>query len=983
MPDQPIEPGSITQTSDAQDERISEVSSVSNTINQMQRDVDQRLTEVEQMAGDSEAVGEVQTATVGILHKMQETMGSFAQGINAITIGTATATKDAISQYGKAISEDISYNKQSVVAMALSRSTPIFGYFAAKFMETDVFRKAKEKMAESLKGVFSGVGKTISGFFKGKKEGEDDIPKMQGGGYVKKGGMVEVHAGEIVAPIEKVLSRIDESVSAVQEIGVTFKRAQLHNMANMAGYVKGQEKLEKVGIFKGFLRAMNQVQTQYEEPAQTRMLRALLSIQDSLGATIGTMEQVWTKMLVEHPTFRNIVFSLKSFTSALSFPGKLAYSVFKARGGYKSQLPSAKNPFENISLILGLIYAESMHRLDNIVLNTRHTAWATRDLSTYVTGKTYPPLIGTQKTLWSIMSIARKMLNVSSKWMPAVIAGGIDIMFGGTGKAGWKKGKAIGDWATKERKLWGSTLFNTLMDMTAGRKMEKSLYGELPEGKQIQKELPAPSDDSPIPVRVVDTSDKVKAVEDKKWRDEKKEGADLLSGVNSLYKANVKQHKEDKKEGANLLSGVNSLYAANVKQHKKEFKLQKATAKDLDQMNKRGKFKSFMSMIGGAFSAVKGIIGGLLSTVMDFLGLKKGGLGFLMSAGAFAKFLVPALGVIFAAGLGYAIGSWINKYVGPWLQKKWDEMFAANRKAGAENVAKSWEKSKVARSTGGAEGVKARYQTRLLSTMSSAQANQSVADDPKLEMVKKGQRQFYEKNIGRYLKYPIDSLGPWRKEWINNQSVEGGSGGRGQWFGWGTDPIKFGMKREEKFLNWLDKYKTELTPAQMAEQEQDWTRRVQDSKGTMTKLSEAAKRTIAAAKAKGVQLYDSAGNVIADASAYAKKTGGKFYDKAGNVITDASQLAKDYAKDAKSKGKETIDALGEFADKQLEATKDMTKNFSETVGNQTTSLVNTVSDSSQKMVNQGGKAAGNLYQDLKKTVITGRVDMDTLEMFWD
>jgi hypothetical protein len=960
MPDKPIEPGSITQTADSQNERISEVSSVANTVNEMQREVDTRLTEVEQMAGDTEAIGEVQAATVGILHKMKETMGSFAQGINAITLGTATATKDAIAQYGKAISEDISYNKQSVVAMALSRSTPIFGYFAAKFMETDVFQKAKAKMAESVKGVFSGIGKTIGGFIKGRKEGEEEVPKVQRGGYVKKGGLVEVHAGEIVAPIEKVLSRVDESIGAVKQIGVSFKKAQLRSMANLAGYVKGQEQLGKVGIFKGFLRAMNQVQTQYEEPAQIRMLRAILSIQDTLGATMGTWQQVWTKMLVEHPTFRNIMFSLRGLSSAFTFPGKIAYSVFKARGGYKSQLPNAKNPFENISLILGLLYAESMHRLDNIVLNTRHTAWATRDLSTYVTGKTYPPLIGTQKTLWSIMGVARKMLNVGIKWMPAVIAGGIDIMFGGSGKSGWKSGKSVGEFFSKERKLWGSALVNSLMDMTAGGKMKKSLYGELPDTDTIKEQLPETTDDAPIPVRIVSQGKELKKIEDKKWRSEQKGESDLLSGVNNLY-------------------------AANVKQHKRSFKVQKATAKDLDQMNKRGKMKTFMDLImkglGAAGSLISGLVSSLIGPLMGFLGLKSGAFKFLTSGATFAKFIGPVAGVLVAAGLGVAIGTWLNTYIGPWLNKKWDQMYAENRKAAKTVLEKTQAESKIARETEGVAGLQARYKTALTAGLREGQKVHGM--DPKLAMIKQGQQEFFDENISSYLKYPVDMIAPWRKAWASDPLGYGGAG-RFQVFGWGQDPVKYGRKREEQFLEWLNANKTELTPAQMAAQEKEWTKKVRGAKGmTVATMTDAAKRALAAAKAKGIQLYDQAGNLITDTSEYAKTKGAKFYDKAGNVITDVTSIAKDYAADAGAKAAGAATAMSKYADQTGKAIKDMGKNFSETVGSQSTTLVNTITDSSQKIVNTGGRAGANLYQDLKKTVITGKVDMDTLELFWD
>ena len=950
MPDKPIEPGSITQTADAQNERISEVSSVANTVNEMQRDVDQRLTEVEQMAGDSESIAEVQTATVGILHKMQDTMGSFAQGINAITLGTAAATKDAISQYGKAIAEDISYNKQSVVAMALSRSTPLFGYFAAKFMETDVFQKAKDRMSESLKNVFSGVGKTISGFFKGKKKGEEEIPKMQKGGYVKKGGMVEVHAGEIVAPIEKVLSRIDETVGAVQEIGVTFKRAQLKSMANLAGYVKGQQQLEKVGIFKGFMRAMNQVQTQYEEPSNIRLLRAVLSIQDTLGATIGTMEQVWTKMLVEHPTFRNIMFSLRTFSSVLSLPGRLAYSVFKARGGYKSQLPSSKNLFENISLILGLLYAESMHRLDNISLYTRATAEATRDLSTYTTGKKYAPLVGVPRGFWSIISIARKMLNLSAKWMPAVIAGGIDIMFGGSGKAGWKKGKAIGDFFSKEREIFLTRWMDAIKKMGWKGGIRSGVYGKggIVESIEGQKKLRGPVKDKPIPVTIVSRSKELKKIEDKKWR-----------------------------------------------QEKKGLSVQKGVAKDLDEMNKRGKLQSFMKILSGGFGFLKsavGMVGGLLTsllpTVLGFLGIKKGAFGmgailralglkkgafsFLAKGSTFAKFLGPVAGVLIAGGLGAAIGTWLNTYIAPWLNKKWDVMFREGKAARERVTEKAIKESKIARGTEGAAGLQARYKTALTAGLSRAQKVHGM--DPKLGLIQEGQQEFFNENINTYMKYPVDMIATWRKEWSENVFDEG-STGRLQLFGWGTNPKKYGKKREKYFLEWLNANKTELTPAQMAAQEKGWTRKVRGAQGligSMKNMRDKAVELMAAGKTKAEAL-----------ASLGLEKGTEAYEKVAGTITEKAEIAKDYAKGMQAQVKPTIDALKQHADKTMDSAKKMTEKFGDTVGQQATTLVNTVTDNSQKIVNTGGQRAGNLYQDLKKTVITGKLDMDTLELFWD
>jgi len=942
MPDKPIEPGSITQTADSQNTRISEVSSVSNTVNQMQAEVDQRLTEVEQMAGDSEGIAEVQNATIGVLHKMKETMGSFAQGISSITLGTATATKDAISQYGKAISEDISYNKQNIVAMALSRSTPLFGYFAAKFMETDVFQKGKEKMAESLKSVFSGIGKTIGGFFKGRKKGEEDgdIPKMQKGGYVKKGGMVEVHAGEIVAPIEKVLSRIDESVGAVQEIGVAFKRAQLHQMANMAGYVKGQEKLEKVGIFKGFLRAMHQVQTQYEEPQQMRMLRAVLSIQDTLGATIGTWEQVWTKMLIEHPTFRQIMFGLKTISTGLSLPGRIAYSVFKARGGYKSHLPNSKNPYENMSIILGMLYAESMHRLDNIVLNTRHTAWATRDLSTFITGKKYPPLLGIQKTFWSIMGIARKALNLGAKFVPPLIAGGIDLMLGGSGKAGWGKGKTLGDFLSKERKMWGTDLINKILEATEGAKINKSLYGELPGGGDIQKQLTEGTDKAPTPVRIVEYAKEAKKIEDKKWRDEQQSSGSLLSGVNNLY-------------------------AANVKQHKKEQKTQKGIAKDLDQMNKRGKMKRIWDLIMGAFSGIGSIIStivGTIGTVLAGLGLNKAWLANFLSPAAFKNFLGPAMGF----AIGYGIGTLIDKYISGPQRKKWIAHFD---KLIAEAESTHRKKMKVTEDKLGA--VKGQVKDKALISetekiIMAQQISQTAGGAGKAgearksqlgkagvhasQLVAAAQREYQAKNWDIYSMYDPNEIAAMRNQWIiEDKSVPHFSRKKWSFFGKQIDEGEvhdYGTRREMQFLRYL--------------QEHGNKRKVPESVvgTTATDLKNKAKVVWSRGKEKATEIKD----------------------KVETAVKETSEIAKDYAKDAEAKSKKTIEALEENAKNTLDATKEMSKNISESVGTQVTNLSNTVSDSSQKIATSGGQAANNLYQDLKRTVITGKVDSSYLDL---
>ena len=920
MADKPIQIGSITKTADLLGERAGEVSNVSKTVNEMQRDVNQRITEVEQQFGDADQIKEVQEATVGILRKMSSAMGSFADGVTSITAGVATSTKDAISQYGKAISEDISYNKQSIVATALSRTTPLFGYFAAKFMETDVFQTAKERMKKSIGQVFSGVGKTISGFVKGKEKAEP-VPKMQHGGYVEKGGMVEVHAGEIVAPIEKVLDKVDATVSATQDLAKITKRAQLNTLAKMGTFVRTNEEMQKVGLFKGFMRAMRQVQTQYEEPANIRSLRALLAIQDTLGATIGTWPQVWQKMLITHPTFRNIMFSLRTMGNIfLNYPARLAYGVFKSRGGYTGHLSQKRNPYEQLNYNVGLLYSEGMWRLDNIAKFTRATATASRDLSSFVTGTKYAPLTGVPSFVWSLAGLARSGLRMIAKPIEKWII-----------KQGEKKGGMFGLIA-RALTVELEAPFVKLINMLPSVKEMQDIYGKgtglagggvmgyLPQEDAIVKIVQGQLE--PLPVKMIEYDGDVMDAEIIKTETSK----DTLSGINSLYEGWKKQHKVQKKQ----------------------LGLQKIQTKTIKEMNAREKLKFFMGLLLKPLALIKQgvmIAIGAVGAALAKLGLSKGFLGKFLSGAKFAKFLGPAVGVIMAAGLGVAIGTWINKYVGPWLNKKWDQMFAESRKAQGEVVDKSFEASKVARKTEGIKGLTARYQTALTARTFQQQKQAGYGTDPKLGLIQKGQQEYFNANISEYLKYPVDSLSAFRNEWMaSGQYGTGGYGPRAHIFGWGTDPIEYGKRREMNFLMWLQKNKKGRSEAEIQAEANAWSKRVRSAQG----VSLSTLTTVA--------------------------------DKAGTYIADKYKIAEGEFKEGVAAGYVAAEAIREGVQEQVGALKDQAKEFGTGMQHQTTQIVTSVTDNSQRMVKKGSAGVQNLYNNLRNTVITGKT-MDDPIMF--
>jgi hypothetical protein len=189
-------PGSITKTADAMDDRINNISNVSRAINNMQRDVDQKISETREEVIKGSEVDAIHSSMNQTLGQLNNTIGALSSGVKTITVDTAKATKDAIQAYGRAISEDISFNKKSVVAMALARTSPIYGYFVAKFVESDVWKRAMSRMAQSVSRTMGAIVRP----FKGRGAKESGIPKLKNGGYIQQGGMAQLHQGETVVP---------------------------------------------------------------------------------------------------------------------------------------------------------------------------------------------------------------------------------------------------------------------------------------------------------------------------------------------------------------------------------------------------------------------------------------------------------------------------------------------------------------------------------------------------------------------------------------------------------------------------------------------------------------------------------------------------------------------------------------------------------------------------------------------------------------
>ncbi len=378
MPDdERLKPGTDTLmkgVSEAETNRARRISSLTNRMNELvQKENQKRLqmsTEISSLTKkqqDNMKSLEMSRAdftnqtTAGfnkVIKGLGDTISSLASGVKNITKDTALASANAVSQYGKAISEDISINKTNTIAMALSRATPLFGYFAAKFMETDVFKNAATKIREhvgaSVKRGLSAVGS----LFRRNEEKErlevphgQKIKQLQQGGMVTKGGVVEVHAAEIIAPVDKLMHQMILANSKVQ-----------------------QENTKT--IIQTFMEEYQGARKVKGGPWQERLVKSIDELKVGMLGMASRFRIAMTRTLLRHPTFRSALMASQLLKRALTSPLKF---FFGARGGYAGdvrQAMSTSNVTMKTANLLALIYTKGQPRLDEISHYTRITAKA-------------------------------------------------------------------------------------------------------------------------------------------------------------------------------------------------------------------------------------------------------------------------------------------------------------------------------------------------------------------------------------------------------------------------------------------------------------------------------------------------------------------------------------------------------------------------------------------------------------------------------
>lgn len=155
--------GQLEKNQLSQNKQLKGISnSVSSTAKQQQ--ILMKKIKMKELSGP-EQVKAVEKSMHQVLGKLGYAVEAVGRNATKMVVSTARATKQHIAEYGRALSNDFAINKSNFVAMALSKASPIYGYFAGKFMETTVFKHFTSVIKEKLTIVVTYVANKIKDFW--------------------------------------------------------------------------------------------------------------------------------------------------------------------------------------------------------------------------------------------------------------------------------------------------------------------------------------------------------------------------------------------------------------------------------------------------------------------------------------------------------------------------------------------------------------------------------------------------------------------------------------------------------------------------------------------------------------------------------------------------------------------------------------------------------------------------------------------------
>jgi hypothetical protein len=899
--------GSLTQNADKQEARISQVSNVSKAVSAMGKETTRRMQETDRKV--AEGVDDKQTASAmnGVLYSLKKTVDSLERGVETATLGTAKAAQDAIKQYGNAISEDFKINRQNMVASALSSTTPIFGYFASKFMETGVFKSTTEKMKERM-----------SNLFKRKSKG-GDLPDDFGEG----GG------------------------------------AQKLSPAQAATKAKEMQKQKKVDNLKNMQLANKDRYENYDKQTENKTLEALTAIQSAVGAQIGKYEQWYSKFLVQHPYFRRTMTAMRAISATMGVAWKAIYFFWRPRGGYRRHLSKAKNPFQAMNQNLGALFVQTMPRLDAIMIYTKATAIAVRDMSSHITGKKYPMMDPSKLGgTWSLASGTMKFVR----------AVGTGLMKG----ARWAAGKQITKRGGLPKHVIDETL-NTLGLMGTGVDYALTGPGRLKDyiaqnapiiskGYKEKKRLMGGLEgtgggmDPMMMMMAMSGQKKISPITDPRFllpAPEKQSAWKKLRSkirMPKFFKGMGKRIKPDV-----IIQGVYDQYKIyrdkqREKREQKSLSHQKAAEKYLKKHDKREERRTAFGFLGGIFKGIGGLLSGALGLLGPVMGMFTGGIkkfiggmflkGGVIRAGIAGLFgasgpILSALtskaflGPLGAAIGGAAIGTWINNnIIKPYIMDPYFANQEGAQKSGiktSDEIRKKLSKEAKSGDYASRVGLKVAAGLKAQKTLLGG----SLAPDA----VKAGQLKVIQKNKGIYSKYSFDELAKARTRWEHSL----GHFWNFRMMSQGEDPEAFGVEKEEAFLKYLQKVGTPMKEAEYSEvaakYKESWANAPTDQKPSMITMDQINELvTTYGGKAK---------DYINKSYPEALEHGKKLKDKAMKAISTAATITADKAKELAAK-------YGGKADDYLGLTMDQATKYGKVVKEKIDAVAKAASEHAQR-----------------------------------
>jgi len=864
---------SITQKADSQRERISEVSNVSRTVSTMQKKLDQQLAKNRKDVQKSEDLGDMRNAMLDVLGKMNQTMGNIGRGFVSVASSTAKASSEMVKGIGSALTEDLRLNKQNMVAMALSKTSPIFGYFVSRFMQTEAFQKAKERIKTGLADALGSVTEKFRSGFKGfisklkfdrekrgggernslasAKRGRGDVQQLHSGGTIVKGGLFNLKAGEavldrqVMLPTESLLQQVDKKLSLTQEITSVATKAQIDQAANLKTYVKSSENFHKVGLFRGFLKALGEVQNEYTEPSNIRMLRAVLAIQDTVGGTIGTWPQVFQKMLVQHPFFRHAYLAFNTLKKSFGIIYRPIFALFRSRGGglgvYKSHLAHSGGALNDMSQNIGTFYMQSMYRLDNIAKFTRATAEASMDLSTHFTGKKYPKLEGINTSPFTMFRNLRKFVNTFTGYFLETFLT-----------------KKVADFFTKKDILKGTGDF-------VGKFVPWRIKGVAEELKDLFWDAPK---------RIISTLKRDwkeithpdQAEYERKADEIYGAGAGSIQGAakgacldcdkinkfldlativfeslkNYMFPETIKVYEETAENGKQqlkLLSRTHSDMQKLIGYTNTSTALVQVIADSTSEVANRDKwrwlrekkekmfdwFKNMGSWIMMGLSWASSFISGLPEKALGWI--SKSVMPLMTSSlSSLAPLLLKGVAVAGVGIAAYEGTKWILEKLGfyDWYKDWLDKDDKRNQELMSLVTKGQTEAVKAARTNEGEEGYRGKRSTNLGAGIAKDQDNFGWLSGNAVAGIQASQRLYMQENLDKYIDYSPDEIARVRADFLKK--------GLGRpYIPYVDDPESYGKTYEEAFLRWLGATGRKMTPEEAAKERVEQQRRVESA----------------------------------------------------------------------------------------------------------------------------------------------------------